>query len=603
MVEANHDTSKYNNEHTFTQKVAEQKDVLLISKTQSDLEKAQLLFGDTANIYAPLLEKKPKAVPYSLEELCIFDEFIISGVDVKTIENSSAFISNLDIAVSKFGKSFITAGNTYSQGTDDMVYNALEDMLAVKFGNDINDPKLYAIVIDSSRSMQDASQLIMAKETAIQLLHLMSPTDYVMVISFSGEVSIVQRATPASYKDEIIATINDIKPTQGTVLGAGLRVAYEQMVGQPFYQKQVMLISDGRSYASVNESDDAATVTADLYKAGIYTSVVNTNSAVGEGLLTRIKNIGRGEYYFIRYPEEVKDVVSTDISDDLTETVVEKNTPVIIEDYADPMVEGISSLPSIGGYYFNKVKPGAKVVLSVDYKKPSGSVVSVPIYSYWSYGNGRVATLATSFSGGWVSAYDSDEGGKELYRRLVADSITGEKITTPFNTKVTYLGDKALIEIIPGELNPDVYVDITVTSPSGEKLNNILYYDSGRYWMEMDINETGKHLVEVKYIYGRDSFDAELFFDIPYISEYDEFQLYDSSILYAAVANQGSVIEKGELKVELDEGQEEKYIYYFTVPLMIAAVVLFVIDVFVRKIKWSDIKSLFKKKEAGGKAQ
>ena len=296
-------------------------------------------------------------------------------------------------------------------------------------------------------------------------------------------------------------------------------------------------------------------------------------------------------------------MVSTDISDDLTETVVEKNTPVIIEDYADPMVEGISSLPSIGGYYFNKVKPGAKVVLSVDYKKPSGSVVSVPIYSYWSYGNGRVATLATSFAGGWVSAYDSDEGGKELYRRLVADSITGEKITTPFNTKVTYLGDKALIEIIPGELNPDVYVDITVTSPSGEKLNNILYYDSGRYWMEMDINETGKHLVEVKYIYGRDSFDAELFFDIPYISEYDEFQLYDSSILYAAVANQGSVIEKGELKVELDEGQEEKYIYYFTVPLMIAAVVLFVIDVFVRKIKWSDIKSLFKKKEAGGKAQ
>ena len=38
------------------------------------------------------------------------------------------------------------------------------------------------------------------------------------------------------------------------------------------------------------------------------------------------------------------------------------------------------------------------------------------------------------------------------------------------------------------------------------------------------------------------------------------------------------------------------------VGLMIAAVALYVIDIIIRKLKWSDIKSLFKKSKAGGKA-
>ena len=137
-----------------------------------------------------------------------------------------------------------------------------------------------------------------------------------------------------------------------------------------------------------------------MYRAGIYTSVVNTNSQVGSDLLLKIQKNGRGEYYFIRSPEEVKDVVSTDIADDMTETVIDgKDTPVIIEDYNDPLVEGITQLPNITGYYYGKVKSNATVVLSVDYKKPSGGVVSVPIYSYWTYGNGKVTSISTTYSG------------------------------------------------------------------------------------------------------------------------------------------------------------------------------------------------------------
>ena len=593
VVEALHDVSAYNNEYSFTQSVSGKQNVLLVSTTKTDLTKAEMLYGDSAEIYAPLLLKKKQPVPYSLEELCNYDEIILSDIDVNTIDNATAFIANLNTVVSKFGKSLITAGNTFIQNKEDKIYKTLEDMLAIKYGNTDGDAKIYALVIDSSRSMQDAYQLIMAKETAIQLLNMMAPTDFVTVISFSGEVSVVQRPIAAVHKEEIIQTINAIKPTQGTVLGAGLRVAHEQLDGQPFYEKRVLLISDGRSYASVNETDDAVIITAAMARKGIYTSVINTNSPVGEELLTNIQKAGKGEYYLVKSPEEVKDVVSTDIADDLTETVVEKDTPIIIEDYNDPLVDGIISLPNIGGYYYGKVKSNATIVLSVDYKKPSGMVVSVPIYSYWNYGNGKVASLSTTFSGSWVSAWEQDTNGKEVFSRVLTTNTPKERIDHPFNLEVSFDGSNALLEIFPGEINPDIVVDIEITAPNEDKTTTRLFYEEGKYFLNYEAKELGKYQVYVKYVYGDESFDANTTFDVVRNPEYNSFELFDSAVLYNALGNSGSVIEKGELKIENDESQVDTYVYYFTIPLMIAAVALFVVDVIIRKLKWKDIKSIF----------
>lgn len=604
VVEAKHDRSTYNNEYTFTQSIADRQKILLVSTTKTDLEKAQLLYGEDADIYAPLLLKKKEPVPYSLEELCKYDEIILSDIDIKNIDNVGAFVSNLDTVVSKFGKSLITAGNTFIQNQEDEVYKTLEDMLAIKYGNTDGEPKLYALVIDSSRSMQDAYQLIMAKETAIQVLNMMSPNDYVMVVSFSGEVSVVQRPTPAARKEEIASVINSLQPTQGTVLGAGLRVAYEQMSGQPFYEKRVMLISDGRSYAGVTENDDPITIAAQMYRSGIYTSVVNTNSQVGADFLMKIKNVGRGEYYFVESPEEVKDVVSTEIADDMTETVIDgKDTPVLIEDYNNPLVEGLVSVPNITGYYYGKVKANATVVLSVDYKKPTGSIINVPIYSYWNYGNGKVTSISTTFSGKWVSNWENDENGVTVFERILTTNTPKVRIDYPFNMNVSYEGTKANLEIIPGEINPDIVVDVEIVTPLGETITTQLAYDAGRYIMSYEAETVGKYLVNIDYLYGDESFKASTTFDLSYLPEYNSFDHFDSAVLYNAISENGQVIENGELKIENDPNEVETYVYYFTIPLMIVAVSLYVVDIIIRKLKWKDILSLFGKGGAGGKAK
>ena len=604
VIEANHDTNAENNQITFTQNVNEKLKVLLVSETASDLEKATSLYGNDAEIYAPLLLRKKEPVPYSLEELCKYDEYIISDIDIKTVANATAFMANVDIAVSKFGKSLITAGNTFVQNQDDEFYKSFEDLMAVNYGNTQDEAKLYCIVIDSSRSMQDSSQLIMAKESAIQLLSLMSPADSVMLISFSGDVYLELGVTSVAYKETVIEKINSIKPTQGTVLGAGLRAAYDQMVDQPFYQKRVLLISDGRSYVSASESDNPLQAASDLYKKGIITSVINTNSPVGEPLLNRIKNAGRGEYYFVTSPEKVKDIVSTDIADDLTETVIEKDSRVIIEEYNDPLVAGIAALPNISGYYYCQAKPSsdATVVLSAEYKKSINDTIYVPIYTYWNYGNGKVTSIATTFSGPWVANWNDDENAQAVSKRILTTNIPDERIDYPFNIDISTDETETSIEVLPGEINPDIFVDMEIIAPSGDSQTTRLYYDAGSYRYSLHTGEVGKYTVKVSYVFGEETFDATTSFDISYLPEYNSFELFDSSSLYSSIGNSGSVSENGELKIENDENEVESYIYYYTVPLMIAAVALYVIDIIIRKLKWSDIKSLFKKSKAGGKA-
>ena len=595
VVEANHDTSLDNNQMTFTQEINEKLKVLLVSKTKTDLTKAEALYGDTAEIYAPLLLRKKEPVPYTIEELCKYDEFILSSMDVKEIENGTAFVDSLDIAVSKFGKTLITAGNTFIQNQEDQIYKSLEDMLAVKYGNADDEPKLYALIIDSSRSMQDLSQLIMAKESAIQLLNLMSPKDYVMVVSFAGEVSVLQRPTSALDKESIIQAINGIEPTQGTVLGAGLRVAYEQMRTQPFYVKHAFLISDGRGYQ--NDGDVPEDIAYQMYSSGIYTSVINTKSDIGEDALKKIQTAGRGEYYYVNEPEDVADVVSTKIADDITESVVEKDTPVIIEDYDDPIVKGIAQLPNIGGYYQGRVKPNAKVVLSVEYERPSGGKLEIPLYSYWNYGNGKVVSISTAYSGEWVQAWEEDAGGTELYSRLLTVNTPDERVDYPFTVSFDRQGAVTYVEIVPGEINPDILVDLKITFPSGTTKEARVYYNSGVYTYTVPTLEKGRYTIDINYVFGESVFSAKKSYDVSYAAEYNSFEIYDSAVLYNAVGINGQVSEDGVLRLENDETEVESYVFYFTVPFMSALVALFVIDIIIRKLKWSDIKSFFKKKE------
>lgn len=589
-IEAKDDTSPNNNSYFFTQSVSESLRVLFITSSQANADAAALMYGENATVDAYV--NNPN-VPCTVEQLCAYDEIVLCDVDVRTLKNYTAFVDSVDKAVSLFGKSLITLGDTYIQNKTDDTLSALEDMLPVRFGNNDADPKLYCLVLDSSRSMQMASRLIMTKKAAIKFLELLNPEDYVMVVSFSGEVYIEQMPTEAENKDKVAEVINGIQPTQGTVIGAALKAAFNQMKSLSFSEKQVVLISDGMSYSA--EPDDAADMANQIYQAGIVTTVINTSCQEGTENLKKIANYGRGRYYWLQDERDLDDLIFGDVADEMTEAIIEKQVPVTVVDQKDEVMKGLSYLPDVYGYVYAKAKASARTVLSVPYTKASGSVVDAPLYAYWKYGNGRVACFTGALSGDWAKDWQGEDG-QRFMSNLTVTNIPAERVDYPYTLNVSYDGTYAYVEMIPATLNPYATASLVMRTPDGKEISEQLMFDSERYRFSFAVTEIGKYALEITYSYGESSFTSASVFNLSYSPEYDAFVTFDPAELHNAVRNRGTVSEGSVPTLVNDPDRIDTYAVYFTVPLLIAAAVLYIVDIIVRKITKNDIKSLFKLK-------
>ncbi len=597
-VTADGDYCTTNNTYDFTQTIVSSLEVLLVSRDEADLERARALYGDDANIDAYI---KDPNVPCTVEELCKYDEIILSNVDVRELNNVTAFIDGVEKVVSRFGKSLVTMGDLRIQNKTDDILKDLEDMLPVKYGNSDQDPKLYAIVLDTSRSMQNFSRLRIAKQAAIQLLNMLDDDDYVMVVTFWGEINVLQIPTKASNREEIAALINAIEPYQGTVLGTALDKAGEFMIGMDYDEKQIMLISDGMSYTL--ESDTPADVVTKLKDHGITTSVIHP-AAREEGIATLkgIAEAGGGSYFEINTEENLLEIMFSEIADDLTESVIRGRTPVHIKRESDAVLDGLVSLPDVMGYTYAKAKASATTVLTVEYVKSGGNIVEAPLYAYWNYGNGRVITFTSTLTGEWVDTWQN-ESGDRFFENILTANIPAERIDYPYTIGVEYDGSYSEVEIIPVTLNPNATTDVTVTLPDGTEVTERLTFDSARYFYRFETPLRGRYLIHITYTYGDKSFESEAAFHIGYPPEYDCFAVFDPAALHAAIRNRGTVSEGVIPSLENDDKEVATYVVRFIAPLMIAAVVLYVIDIIIRKLKWNDIKSFFgiKQKKGGSK--
>lgn len=594
-ITADGDYCTTNNTFDFTQTIVSSLEVLLVSWDEADLERAQKLYGDDAHIDGYI---KDPNVPCTVEELCKYDEIILSNVDVRELKNVTAFIDSVEKVVSRFGKSLVTMGDLKIQNKTDDILKDLEDMLPVKYGNNDQDPKLYAIVLDTSRSMQNFSRLRIAKQAAIQLLNMLGNDDYVMVVNFWGEINVLQIPTKASNREEIAALINAIEPYQGTVLGTALDKAGDFMIQMEYDEKQIMLISDGMSYTL--ENDTPADVVTKLKDHGITTSVIHP-AAREEGIATLkgIAEAGGGSYFEINSEENLLEIMFSEIADDLTESVIKGRTPVKINRERDEVLDGLVALPDIMGYAYAKAKASATTVLTVDYMKSSGNTVEAPLYAYWNYGNGRVATFTSAFTGEWVDAWQN-ESGDRFFENILTVNTPAERVDYPYTISVEYDGFYSRVEIIPVTLNPNATTDVTITLPDGTTITERLNFDSTRYYYRFETPLRGRYLIQITYAYGDKSFLSEAAFHIGYSPEYNCFEIFDPASLYAAIRNRGTVNEGVVPSLENNDKEVATYVIRFIAPLMIAAVALYVIDIIIRKLRWNDIKSFFGVKQKKG---
>lgn len=626
------DYSSYNNEYMLAQSVSGKRKVLLLTEKEDDIVTAKQLYGDLAEIDTYFVTEKmevllgldmlktPEArkenniyllsphtkdkLPVTIEAMCAYDEILISNADVRNIENFTAFVDVVDKAVSDFGKSLVTMGDNKIQNKSDDILKALEDMLPVKYGNYDQDAKFLAIILDTSRSMENANHYTMAKTAAKQLVSLLAPTDYVAVIGFNGDVEVEVMPTLAKDKEAIMAKIDSLDVKQGTRLDAGLKRSFDLLKDyESLENKQVMLISDGMSYTL--DDDSPVSTAQQMYEEGIIVSSINLATVESKLTMERIAIAGGGSFYFAEDSEDIGELILQEVANEITETVVERPTDVIIKRKSDSSISGIAEFPQINGYIFGKAKSSATTVIAAKHIKTSATGVAkeveVPLYTYWKYGEGKVASLMTDMTGDWMAGW-IDSGVKSTFFRNTLDANTPEeKIDHPYTMNVSYDGKYTNIEIVPAVLNTSAKVNVEITFPeSGKIINKDLIFDSQKYFYSFETSELGKYDILVTYSYenGEDTviYPSNTFFNLAYSPEYDSFNVFDSSALHGAIRQRGQISENGEIKIENDEKTLDTYEVDFTMPFLIGAAVLYIVDVIIRKLKWSDITSLFKKK-------
>lgn len=601
------DSSSYNNAYRFTQTVTGKLDVLLVSTEQADQALVEEIYGDTAEIHA-YIDKS--VVPCVVEELCEYDEIVLSNIDIlNDISNVTAFVDAVDKAVSKFGKSLITLGDTKIQDASDDKLQKFSDMLPVRFGNSDQDKKVYTLVIDQSRSLQFAWHLDMMKEAAIQLVNLLSPEDEVLVYAFSGRIDLLENCGKVKdVRTKLVQEIRDLTPLQGTFIGAALSEAKEDMTGDyysSFKEKQVMLISDGMSYTQ--EEDDPVKIVEEMQREhNIVTSVINVDCEEGASTMQAIAEAGvpEGEeprYYFLESLDDVSDLIIGEVANEVTETIIEEYSPTEIKDRKDASVSGLTSLPGVYGFVSSSKKADATVVLSATYTRASGTTAEMPLYAYHAHGNGRVASFTSTLTGAWTAGWTAtDSNGRAFFGNMLSANTPEEKVACPYTTNIEYDGTYSTVQITPATLKADGVATAVITMPDGTKTTQKLTFDSTKYFYKFETPDEGKYSVDITYTYGEESFASHAAFNISYSPEYDSFAVYNAGSLYSTVRDRGTVTENAVPSLDNDEKEVATYEQPLAPALMIAAVVLFTIDIVVRKLRWKDITSLFKRKKKGG---
>ncbi len=581
------DISEYNNTQIFTQNVVKQLRILLVTGDSTDVSVLTSAYGTSADIDSYVIGGGTNRIPFTLEDLIVYDEIILSNVDIRDVKNANAFIDSVDTVVSQYGKSLITMGDLQLQtNAENAIFQKLGELLPVKYGASNREGKLYTIVLDISHSMFMASKFTIARDTAINLLSVLDDDDYVSLVTFSGEVKTLPAKKVKECRQELVEYISSLSTDHGTDIGRGLEEALKAIRALNLSENQIMLISDGFSFESTVNAVDVA---KDLYAMGATLSAVTTyipaEGANGRTTMRSIVNAGQGgNYYEISTPEQVFGVVFGQMAGEVGDAIVYKDSAVAIKKYKDGIIQGISKFPTVSGYIVSLEKYDATVPLTVTYVKANGYQETVPLYAYRSHGNGRVATLTTSFSDGWTKHWTDDDVNRLLINLLVSNTPR-TRVEYPFTVNMQRTEYDAYIEIVPGILDPAAKTTLRITYPNGRSIKRELAFDSQKYFYSIETEMTGLYRFDITYQYDESTYTASTSFYLPYLPEYNAFAVFDKFSVYEFMRGNGSVNVDEIPDLTLDKNELTTYQKSYAIPLLIAAIVLFVIDVLVRKLR------------------
>ena len=617
-----------NNTYQFTQKCSTARKTFFLGKNDDEYNNFLAVTG-----YAQDSVEKHLAgedIPSSLDEMIKYDQFVISDVDLLNSTNGAyaEFIPNLDKLVNYYGKSLMTFGATFSglgasELSDAKTYIAeYNNMLPIQFESDSS--KAVCLLIDNSGSMESDNRMRTAKQGAIACLDLLTEKDYISIVTFSDNAKIVQALTSIKNKTKVTTAIRKIQSEGGTDIIPGLKAAAMQLNGSNAESKTIIVLSDGDPF---EPSQQIMRQVRSIVAQNISISTINisNNSKDAVSLLRNMSNVGNGSYYYCRTSASLIATMKTSIAEDISNDEAEtKDWTILVNKDDDPVLNNVdtSALPAIQSFNICRVRKVATTVLTMNYVssstssegEPINKQTTVPLLAYWKYGKGTVTSFTSSLLGSgktntdddWTSALRESADGKQLFVNMANENLPDRKSDNVLDLSYVNNGTTTTLNVMADTTDTKATVTAVLHDAQGNTSDPVTLYYNGTYFTgDVFTGVAGaRYTVDLTYNPSEEGGETAtnngvvIYFD--YSKEYDFFSDSDNTLLSDLItsANDSSSAASGDnlhhyflngaYNWETNSEQIAHQSWYSSmIWFILASVILFLIDIFIRK---SDFK-------------
>ena len=543
-------------------------------------------FAQALSVQGLSVERTPaNALPGAMHQLVDFDLVVldnVSGFDlsVQTMEVLERYVRDT-------GGGLLMLGGDASYGAGGYYGTPIERVLPVDMDvrTEVKIPSLAVIILlDKSGSMASSSggqdKLTIAKRAAMAAVEVLNPLDRVGVLAFDAAYEWIVPPTEVGNRRGIADQLRLLEAGGGTDLFIGLAEANRLMLEQPARVKHLIVLSDGLSEGKA----DFTGLLARMNEEKITVSTVAFGYDADRELLESIAKVGQGRHYYTSDINNVPRIFTSETMVVARSLVVEQEVLPVMT-YPGEVLEGISpqELPPLDGYQRTFAKPSAQVLLGTE----SGD----PLLSVWRYGLGRASAFASDVDGRWSTEWLAWSKLPQLAGQLARWTMRrpgAELLTARFERRE----NKARVVLDALDANDEfingLALAASLRAPGREEVNFALQQIApGRYAGEFELTGAGRYYLNVTSSNDDDVAPATFGYAISYSPEFASLFTDVDALKTIAARTGGSVLamQPDELEALLTPKEQAHPVgERVGWPLVLAALVLLVLEVLVRRV-------------------
>jgi Mg-chelatase subunit ChlD len=446
-----------------------------------------------------LVEDRPDhAIPETLYDLQQYDLLILSNVAATRMKQQQQVL--IRRYVQDLGGGLLLLGGDQSFGLGGYSKSELRDLLPVHcdFEHKKEKPTLaIVLVIDRSGSMQEDQKLEMAKQAACGVVDVLGPQDRIGVIAFDDNPQWACEIMSAADKGTVTGHIQGIEIGGGTAIYPAINAAFQSLrdLGGQAKYKHVIVLTDGVDEPAIG-ADHYRALIPQMREANITVSTVAIGRDADKSLLEEVARLGGGRYYPTEEPSSVPQI--------LVKEAMEASKQAIMEGSFFPQLArstqvlanlDIRNAPPLQAYVKTRAKETSELILVSDRFDP--------ILAWMRVGLGMSVAFTSNARLEWADEWITNQS--EFYRRFWAqvvrhamrkNDLRGVQIKTERHGRKA----KLIVDAVDptGRFLNEADVDVRIIRMRSEPdALPLLQTAPGRYQVEFDTAQEDDYFLQV----------------------------------------------------------------------------------------------------------